>query len=245
MGVQNPNGLVLWEGASLMGGAPIVVLATGIKKPSDNKKTGPMIQVSILRADVAPGEAIRNGADYAICGECNGRHVHDGWCYVEVDKWVRAIWHSYINGSYRRSVDPGADLAGADVRIGAYGDPAAAPVSLWRSIVARAACWTAYTHQWRDVPELRELAMASVDTLAEDTLAKSVGWRPYYARGSSEAVPAGSIECPHETRGVQCIDCRLCFGNPSDARRKRPVPAITIPVHGAVSKAFKVKGLAP
>ena len=37
---KKPNGVILWEGASLIDGAPIVVIATGTRKASSNVKIG-------------------------------------------------------------------------------------------------------------------------------------------------------------------------------------------------------------
>jgi hypothetical protein len=64
------NGVILYEGPSVIDGAPIVAIATGFKSPSSNDKTGTMIQVWILRADIAPHEAQKTGADESICGDC-------------------------------------------------------------------------------------------------------------------------------------------------------------------------------
>jgi hypothetical protein len=43
----NPNGVILWEGASAIDGAPIVVIATGLKRGSRNGKTGAQVQTFI------------------------------------------------------------------------------------------------------------------------------------------------------------------------------------------------------
>lgn len=64
------NGVVLYEGPSAIDGSPIVAIVTGFKDPSKNDKTGTMLQVWILRADVEPHEAQKTGADSAVCGDC-------------------------------------------------------------------------------------------------------------------------------------------------------------------------------
>ena len=48
------NGFVVWEGASRLDGSPIVLIVTGLKRKSSNRKTGAMVQSYILRRDVAP-----------------------------------------------------------------------------------------------------------------------------------------------------------------------------------------------
>ena len=40
----NPNGRILYEGPSMLDGAPIVVIATGFAERTANAKTGSMIQ---------------------------------------------------------------------------------------------------------------------------------------------------------------------------------------------------------
>jgi len=54
---------------------PVVVLASF---ESANVKTGNMIQTWILRADIAPNVAIREGSDTAVCGNCPHRGKESG-----------------------------------------------------------------------------------------------------------------------------------------------------------------------
>ena len=67
------NGAILWRGPSLLDGAPIVVIATGLASGSSNRKTGDMLQTYILREDVSPVAAVKSGADASICGNCPHR----------------------------------------------------------------------------------------------------------------------------------------------------------------------------
>jgi len=48
----------------------IIVLLSGLKTPSRNIKTGPMLQTIIIRSDLHPTEALKTGQDEAICGSC-------------------------------------------------------------------------------------------------------------------------------------------------------------------------------
>ena len=52
-------------------------------KASRNPKTGPMVQLWILRADVHPMEAISTGTDSSICGGCKhrGANGRERSCY--------------------------------------------------------------------------------------------------------------------------------------------------------------------
>jgi hypothetical protein len=69
----NPNSAIIWEGPSMLDGAPIIVIATGLAQDSQNTKTGNLIQTWIMRADVDPMRAIREGLDASICGDCKHR----------------------------------------------------------------------------------------------------------------------------------------------------------------------------
>ena len=46
------NGMVIWQGPSLVDGKPIAVIVTGLNKPSQNSKTGDMLQSWIIRTDM-------------------------------------------------------------------------------------------------------------------------------------------------------------------------------------------------
>ena len=65
-----PKGVVLYRGPSLLDGKPIVCIATGLRSPSGNPKTGPMVQTWIMREDVAPHTAQKSGEDSSVCGDC-------------------------------------------------------------------------------------------------------------------------------------------------------------------------------
>ena len=70
-GLGKINGTVeAWRGVSPQDGTPIVLLITGLVRPSQNSKTGPMVQSYIIRQDMRPIEAVTSGADAAICGSC-------------------------------------------------------------------------------------------------------------------------------------------------------------------------------
>jgi hypothetical protein len=68
-----PNNLVLYDGPSAIDGAPIVAILTGLAKSTKNKATGNMLQIYIIRSDVAPEFARHAGMDSSICGACSMR----------------------------------------------------------------------------------------------------------------------------------------------------------------------------
>jgi len=228
----NRNGIVLYRGPSLIDGRPIVVIATGLRKHSDNGKTGHMVQTWILEPDATTAAPTRT-----ICGTCPHR---SGACYVEWHRAPRAVLRCYQRGGYRDATlaDFRALKAGVygPVRAGAAGDPAAAPDALWRILRPR----SGYTHDWRNSPGLRGLLMASVDTPDEARRAHAEGWRTFRVVGLNEtpatATGAREIECPSEK--VACSDCGLCDGTRMGARAVDVVASIWIRAHGAGARKF-------
>ncbi len=237
------NGAVLWRGASLIDGAPIVVIATGLASGSSNRKTGAMVQTYILRADVSPIDAVRTGADVSICGECphrgkptagaDGPHTART-CYVNVGQGPLAVWRAWQRDRYPNAEitaspvtgewfadQPGTEAIGAGriVRLGTYGDPAAVPAQVWRSLTRYATGHTGYTHQWRKAPALRTLCMASADSVADATEAQAQGWRTFRVampcdapRLEREAVCPASAEAGRKLTCAQCLACAGASG---------------------------------
>jgi hypothetical protein len=226
------NGFILHEDPSR------VIIATGFSNPSDNRKTGDMVQVWILVKSVSPTEAIRTGLDRLICGNCvhrgheeNGRFGVGRSCYVNPGQAPQGIWKAWKAGRYSplRSLEC---FAGRKVRFGAYGDPTHLPLSLALAIAGVASGHTGYTHQWRK-PSLqpwRSLLMASVDSVAELVIARSLGWSTF--RVGSEASPGESL-CASERIGTPCMDCLICAG------ARGGLESVHIPPHGTGATHFK------
>ena len=236
---SRPRSVVIWRGASRIDGAPVVVIATGLRGDSQNRKTGRMIQTWIIRADVEPHTAARNGQDESICGDCPHRADENGdrSCYVRVQDAPLTIFRAFRRGRYPqwtpRQLGEYAAAHDLPVRIGAYGDPGAVPVTVWKPIVARAPRITAYTHRWQHLsPAWSRFAMASTDSAVERFEAHRRGWRSF--RVSDEPGP-GEILCPSE-RGVSCADCALCGG-----QLKPGAKSITIPAHGSGARFVRAR----
>lgn len=237
--MAKPLGFTLYEGPSLLDGAPIVVVAT---LNSANVKTGDMVQTWILRADVAPTDAVKSGADASICGDC--KHRGDGkggarTCYVTVFQAPLNVFKGYKAGRYPRFTAADAQhFAGRAVRLGAYGDPAAVPFDVWAALIAASGSqqWTGYTHQWaRCDQRLQSLVMASVDTREEAERARAMGWRHFRVRAANEPMMDREFVCPasaeSSARDVTCSKCLACHGT----AQGRKGSAVII-VHGAASK---------
>ena len=241
------NGIVIYRGPSMLDGAPIVAIATGLAKGSKNAKTGHMVQTYILREDISPAAAVQSGADSSICGDCRHRGTIEGGknvnrsCYVTVIHGPRNVWSSYHRGSvYASGLDLGAieqACAGKAVRLGTYGDPAAVPMHVWQAVTAQAAYFTGYTHQWRRFPELATFCMASCDSEGDRVAARFLGFRSFRVRRATEPKLPGEVVCPASAemgKKTDCASCRACGGLSAKARAD-----IVIMAHGTPGRNFE------
>lgn len=237
-------GVMLWQGASLLDGAPIAAIATRVTVKSNNAKTGDMVQCFIIRSDVHPGEALKTGEDASVCGQCPHRPILGGACYVQVNKSVASVFGALQRGRY---AVPGVDydprilpdlFAGRVMRLGAYGDPCAVPFQVWRAATLKASAINGYSHQWRDArfAAFKLLTMASCDTPSDHVDAIAAGWRPFRMRLETEPKLPGEVVCPasHEAgRKTSCASCRACGGTGAKARAP-----IVIIAHGPTANRF-------
>lgn len=254
-------GAVFYRGPSLLTGDPIVGILTGLEGESANPKTGSMCQAWILRTDVAPTDAVRQNIDDAICGDCalRGLDGKNRKCYVVTWNAPTAIWKQFVAGNYHDATwrELHALLEARAVRLGAYGDPAAIPFEVWRTLLTTVGGWVAYSHQWGVCDQrLRTIAMASVDTVEEFYQARALGWRTFRIRrtaddpivsgsypadqvGQSRSVPLEFV-CPASDEASHrstCQACQLCRGTNSPARN------VVIVAHGKPStlRAFGIQ----
>ena len=140
-------GYIIYEGPSNFDHSPVVAIASVGK--SVNRKTGNMVQVWILPQKVRPSRAVMTGQDEGICNDCAfrpilARQAREGGnplasCYVSTTNGgPNAVWHSYRSNRYEAF--PWDDRSFAfdrPVRIGAYGDPAAVPLRIWKKFLKR------------------------------------------------------------------------------------------------------------
>jgi hypothetical protein len=234
------NGFTLYRGPSLLDGAPIIVVATGIAKASTNGKTGDLIQLWIIREDMHPVDAIHAGADASICGTCPHRgrivdgRVKDRSCYVKVFMSPANVYRTYHKGKYPLVTPQEAReiFAGKRIRLGAYGDPAAVPFDIFSTALERADAWTGYTHAWRSCdPALARFVMASCDNPDDYLEARAAGWRTFRVRLADEPRKLSEVVCPaSEEAGKKttCAACIACGGHGSKAKAN-----IVIIAHGS------------
>ena len=240
-GLGKPSGVEIWRGKSEIDGRPIVAVLTGLQSPSSNRKTGDVLQLWIFPQGQSPSAAVRSGLDSAVCGDCRHRPSLGGSCYVRTSDAPRAVWASWDRGRY-----PVVDAEilrtiadGAMIRLGAWGDPAALPLSSVLPWIGSAGRVVGYTHQWNQPYALpwRALCMASVDSAEERIRARSAGWRTFRIRPRGGSVETGETVCPYETTGLQCAACMACDG--SSRPRARDV---VVEGHGSAGKIKRFEG---
>lgn len=228
--MSKPNGYVLWEGSSKLDGQPIVVIAT---MNSSNVKTGNMIQTWILRSDINPVQAVNDGDDYSICGDCPHRKQSDNTrsCYVNVGQAPNSVYKAYKAGKYPvfMYADHGNIFKDRDVRFGAYGDPALIPLFIVRLIIMMCRYHTGYTHQWRKFSEFAGVFMASCDNEKDRYSAQTLGYKTFSVVAINSTAPNYAKQCPatvHNSKSV-CATCKLCDGAKRD---------IFVTAHGSGAK---------
>jgi hypothetical protein len=229
--MKKPLGYIAYQGPSEIDGRPIVVIVNKLNG-SQNEKTGAdLVQTFIIRSDVAPTDALKTGDDASICGQCVHRPVlakQNGAapCYVNVGRSVRSVFEAYRRGRYQHATPAQlrAVLAGRKVRLGTYGDPAAAPVAMWQEILADTAGHVGYSHQWQSIDfdhaAWAPLVMASADTADEAAQANLFGMRVFRVSVGVDRQP-GETTCPASAEGgrrATCDKCMLCAGTSKLAR---------------------------
>lgn len=230
-------GAVVWEGPSLWDDTPIVLLASGYDRGSENTKTGWMIQTYIARQDSNPSQSKRDDTDAAACGNCPHRLLRT--CYVNTWRGCDTVHNQYTRGNsdtFKLSM-----VRNKLLRLGTWGDPAMVPLDVWLPLITASRGRTGYTHQWRHHPEWMPYVMASCDTPEEVVEAESLGWRVFAAFQGER--PKGLVPCPasaEQGHRLQCDSCLMCDGADHAGAQHR---SVFIQVHGPSKKKFQPERL--
>lgn len=230
--------VILWRGENrLRPGREVAVI---MQRTSDNKKTGPLHQITYL--DVL---ADHSGHVGALCGECPLSKA----CYADVFymRHHNLTMHEQINDMpiVPRSQWRKYFMQGVGVRFGRYGDSASVPTRITAAMVKLSSFHVGYTHFWRESAELRPFFHASVETLAGVHDAINQGWRVYYTvkcgtNKTDKAIVVRSLRKHLHTAGLTnftvcpyylpspkiCSSCQLCAGDKSRL-------SIIAPAHGS------------
>lgn len=251
-------GAVVYRGPSRLDPRiPIVVVLTFY---TVNTGTGDMAQTWILRADsISPLEAIRTGQDTGNCPEsCTLRPRHSdekgrAQCYAASGRTAFSLQQMYraaVDGRYPTLTveDAALRIANRRLRIGAYGDPAAVPISVWAGLIRYTRGHTGYTHAIEKAPLLGTIVMVSADSAEQALRAQARGYRTYRVRhvdsdGNPEPLLAGEVVCPKSEEGGHrstCGDCLLCDGTGGRSPR-----SIAIIDHSTSARSRTVKRRLP
>jgi hypothetical protein len=237
------NGVVCYLGPSELDGKRIVLVTTGLREPSRNRKTSFMLQTWIMNADLPPLDAARRGLDISVCGHCplRGEQLKNRVCYVTLFDAPTRIWKLWNAGRY-----PSTDVVGWSwakhraIRFGSYGDPAAVPGNVWVKLAERSSIWTGYSRFWRQekFQYLRHLVMASVENEEDAFEAQSRQWRTYRIRLPNEPLLPFESVCPASEEAGWKSSCLIC-GQCDGARGHDLRHSYAIQVHGSGARAFR------
>lgn len=248
-------GMIVYNGPSKYDGEQIIAI---LVKPSgkSNRKTGAVVQQYILRADIDPSHASRIGADFSVCGNCKHRGepapnktsgVADSrTCYVQLFQGPLGVYKAFKRGNYiaAETIEQVREFIGDSMlRLGTYGDPASLPDGLNELLISFSHAHTSYTHAHTVDEALGDkvaaYSMISADSVDDTLRAHSKGFRTFrvipisvYREQGNSALLKNEIMCP-STKGIQCIDCRLCNG------AKYKGKSIAIIAHGPLQNKVK------
>lgn len=220
---------LLYSGPSVITGEPIIAMLSGIERPSQNVKTGPMLQTWILNEDLDPTTAVKEAKNTAICGNCP---LKQDICYVIPWQGPRAAYESYKKREYKTKNLKQLGR-GHKIRLGSYGDPAAVPITVWKDLLQYAHGYTGYTHSPEIEPGLKYYVQASTESQEEATRLQSLGWKTFRIKTENTPVMPNEILCP-SSKGVQCITCLKCDGKLAN---------VAVNIHGTKHKLNKFKEL--
>ncbi len=233
--------LVLYKGISLLDNeTPIMVVMSGFTKDSTNIKTGGLVQLYILPIHETPKDTYFSGS-YAVCGDC--KYNGNNGCYV---RWsnLGSIWKAAKNQAAIPMTLSKEFLRGLRVRVGAAGDPAAVPSSVWAELLSTCENFTGYTHQWKHprFKPLQDFFMASVDNARENEEAIALGFSTFFVTDNEEQAQNEGIRClasagETDTYGLPmtCSNCMLCNG------KSQKQKTITEVLHGASNTQHKAR----
>ena len=224
-----PSSVVVWEGQSQLNHKPVVLILTGLERSSTNIKTGNMVQAVILDGTLKPTEAVQQGTDESVCGDCP---LRKGVCYVNLVPWNQ-VFRAYSEKKIPHISEEVLERAkdnNRKLRITAYGDPLAVPLGVWMRLLEYFRHHTGYTHQWRRSnlnPRWTSILMASCESKLDVLEASAQGWSTFRVRNKEAQMMNKEIECPHVNNSdVKCANCRLCSGSGTGQRH------VVVPVHG-------------
>ena len=251
--VRLPTVHVAYVGPSQVPGhehVDVAVVLASLRKPSKNRKTGPMLQV--LYVPVAPprpkpcfvGDVIKKGLLPAVCGDCEPQptvspvgKLKKGACYVEVCPSVQSPWAAAMRHLHQ-GVKPDLELAvqyirtaSRPVRFGAVGNPSSVDYEVNAALceatrdadgVPRA---TAYDHAWATCDQrYRQLCHASVVTSEKQRRANEMGWRTARIVEAKSDLLRNEQLCRFQNSVDRVVRCRECGGSGCPSCRALPCP---------------------
>lgn len=205
---------------------------TVINYESRNSKTGNVFQLSFIPVGMFTEQGFDKSSDDAVCPtDCFFKDSNA--CYVNLAYAPRAIVQSIRNGNYQDKINY-LKLSQNVLRLGSYGDCSCLPYEFIEKIVKAAKQgYLNYTHGWKTCDSrFANIAMASVESIADKELANAMGYRTFRVRPIDGEILEDELLCPYEKNNfITCKMCMKCNGNNGKSKKN-----IVVTVHGTANK---------
>lgn len=218
---------------------------------SRNRKTGPVAVTMTAQASCPPDCAFLGAGCYANVGMLGACHT------PKLNAAAETATAMDVARAEAAEIDRLA--GGLPLRLHVVGDCATPGAARLVSGAAQRymrrtgapAAWT-YTHAWRDVPRGhwagKVSVLASCETPADVRDATARGWacavvveaHPADGRAYTDADGFRRIPCPEQTRGVPCVECKLCWDAGALAARRA---VVEFQAHGSKKAVETVRRL--
>jgi hypothetical protein len=168
------------------------------------------------------------------------------WKCLKAGRYQKVVVDLNITSDFSPLIGPSlspllSDLSGRKLRIGSWGDPGLVDPDIWDVLVGFGDLkgWTGYTRRWADprIQTLKELTMASVDTLADYAMAKELGWQTFRACKPGAKRQRSEKHCPASKELGKRTTCYACNGC-SGTMAKRPSDRLVFE-HGLYARKGK------
>ena len=220
-----------------------------ITHTSQNSKTGDLTQIThydrryyetLLQGDKVETQDNHIGAK---CSGCNMKEpCYTTWRFQKLKATIARKSYTEINHLGDLKVYNNV------ARTGEYGDPSSLTLREHAILNRKFDTVLSYSHFWNEIDtRYSKYLMASVETLKDTHKALELGYRVFFVNGYKEYYSQeilkkiGLINCPFESKKVQCVQCKLCNGKKGTKDKRK---SIHVSLHGSNVKTHKSFDLA-
>jgi hypothetical protein len=143
------------------------------------------------------------------------RSLHKAFNDGKIKEFDKSEFDNFIQKISTKKVDL--------CRFGAYGEPSLLSVDICAKLKKLAKNTTGYTHQWHNINEdYSNYFMASIDNTFELAIAKSKGYRSFFATDNKPVNSKTITNCPASKEAgnkTTCVKCSLCNGAQGNSKK--------------------------